>query len=64
MPTHFPVAGSQVTVLHSVSGELLQSLGVPTQLPTTHLPLTVQLSFTGQAMPSFAGAELHVCVSS
>src|SRR6185437_14250568 len=56
--THNPFIGSHIIVLHSASGELLQSLGTPMQVPTVHTPLTVHLSLGAQAVPSFAGVEV------
>jgi hypothetical protein len=56
VPVHFPVVESQATVLHSLSGENVQSLGWPTQAPAVHVPSTWQRSDGVQAVPSFTGA--------
>ncbi len=56
---HFPVIGSQATLLHSVSGENEQSLGSPMHSPTLHTPLIWQRSVGVHAVPSFTGVALQ-----
>jgi hypothetical protein len=58
-PTHFPVAGSQATLLHSFNGENEQSLGSPMQSPMWHTPLDWQRSVGVHAAPSFTGVTLQ-----